>query len=149
MQKFFNDPAIHKFLVGFDSFFNAVDQSQNSWNNYPPFNIIKVDEDNYIVSLAATGFTSDEISVTQHKGEKPHILIEGKGIPIENAVAYKPEAYLHRGLSLKDFSKTILTGQYVNVKSVELENGILEIVLVRELPDEAKPKTFKIASKKK
>lgn len=148
VNSLFNDSNINKFLVGFDSFFNSLDQSQNAWDNYPPFNLIKENEDTFIVSMAATGFTSDEIFVTQHKGDKPHLLIEGKSMPKEGEKAYMEEAFLHRGLSRKDFSKSFITGQYVNVTDVSLENGILDVTLRRDVPDEAKPKSFKVSTKK-
>jgi len=133
-----NDPFLNRVLVGFDEFLNQVDNT--SVGNYPPYNLIKIKEDNYQIDVACTGFDENEIEVTLEQGQKqPAVVVTAKKTNTET----DERTFTHRGLSTKDFTKTFLVPQYVEVQGVWLKNGVLSVELVRNLPDAVKPKVFK------
>jgi len=119
--------------VGFDSLFNDIADYRP--NNYPPYNIVKFDNKTYELSFAVAGFSKKEISVTQKEG---NLFIEGN-----NSVADKKE-YLHKGIAERDFKQSFKLSEYMIVTDAKLENGLLKVLLVQELPKEKQPKEIKI-----
>ena len=119
--------------VGFDSLFNDIADYRP--NNYPPYNIVKFDNKTYELSFAVAGFSKKEISVTQKEG---NLFIEGN-----NNVADKKE-YLHKGIAERDFKQSFKLSEYMIVTDAKLENGLLKVLLVQELPKEKQPKEIKI-----
>ena len=96
-------PTIHKFGIGFDSLFDEMIRinAQQSSSNYPPYNIVQINEDEYMVSLAVAGFGPDNIEVTK---EQNYLIIEGNPVhPIESA------NYLHKGISTRNFRREFKT----------------------------------------
>ena len=132
--------AINRALVGFDTMFDQLERRfQNSTSsNYPPHNQIKITENNYLIQIAVTGFTRAEVLVE----------VEGNILTIkgENNVtdAFVPEQYLHRGLATRDFVKEFPLAEHIEVTGAEMENGLLNIHLVRNIPESAKPKVIDI-----
>jgi molecular chaperone IbpA len=137
----FDIPAIHKFGIGFDNMFDELMRvsAQQSNTNYPPYNIVQVNEDEYMISLAVAGFGFDNLSVTK---DKNFLIIEGK--------EYQPDSekivptYLHKGISNRDFRREFQLADHVEITNAHLELGILNVHLKREVPEEAKPKTIAI-----
>ena len=137
----FDIPAIHKFGIGFDNMFDELMRvsAQQSTSNYPPYNIVQISEDEYMISLAVAGFGHDNLSVTK---DKKFLIIEGK--------EYDPDCekivpnYLHKGISNRDFRREFQLADHVEISNAHLELGILSIHLRREVPEEAKPKTIAI-----
>ena len=137
----FDIPAIHKFGIGFDNMFDELMRvsAQQSSTNYPPYNIVQINEDEYMISLAVAGFGHDNLSVTK---DKKFLIIEGK--------EYDPDCekivpnYLHKGISNRDFRREFQLADHVEISNAHLELGILSIHLRREVPEEAKPKTIAI-----
>ena len=137
----FDIPAIHKFGIGFDNMFDELMRvsAQQSSTNYPPYNIVQINEDEYMISLAVAGFGHDNLSVTK---DKKFLIIEGK--------EYDPDCekivpnYLHKGISNRDFRREFQLADHVEISNAHLELGILRIHLRREVPEEAKPKTIAI-----
>ena len=119
--------------VGFDSLFNDIADYRP--NNYPPYNIVKFDNKTYELSFAVAGFSKKEISVTQKEG---NLFIEGN-----NSVADKKE-YLHKGIAERDFKQSFKLSEYMIVTDAKLENGLLKVLLVQELPKQKQPKQIKI-----
>ena len=119
--------------VGFDSLFNDIADYRP--NNYPPYNIVKFDNKTYELSFAVAGFSKKEISVTQKEG---NLFIEGN-----NSVTDEKE-YLHKGIAERDFKQSFKLSEYMIVTDAKLENGLLKVVLVQELPKEKQPKEIKI-----
>tara|TARA_R100000963_G_C4560112_1_gene49319 strand:+ start:73 stop:474 length:402 start_codon:yes stop_codon:yes gene_type:complete len=119
--------------VGFDSLFNDIADYRP--NNYPPYNIVKFDNKTYELSFAVAGFSKKEISVTQKEG---NLFIEGN-----NSVTDEKE-YLHKGIAERDFKQSFKLSEYMIVTNAKLENGLLKVQLVQELPKEKQPKEIKV-----
>ena len=137
----FDIPSIHKFGIGFDNMFDELMRvsAQQSSTNYPPYNIVQISEDEYMISLAVAGFGLDNLSVTK---DKKFLIIEGK--------EYQPDSdkivpnYLHKGISNRDFRREFQLADHVEISNAHLELGILSVYLKREVPEDAKPKTIAI-----
>ena len=137
----FDIPSIHKFGIGFDNMFDELMRvsAQQSSTNYPPSNIVQINEDEYMISLAVAGFGLDNLSVTK---DKKFLIIEGK--------EYQPDSekivpnYLHKGISNRDFRREFQLADHVEISNAHLELGILSVYLKREVPEDAKPKTIAI-----
>ena len=134
-------PSIHKFGIGFDSMFDELQRihSQQSSNNYPPYNVVQLNEDEYMISLAVAGFGLDNLTVTK---DKNFLIIEGKQHELADAV--EPN-YLHRGISARDFRREFKLADHVEIDHAHLELGILNIHLKRDIPEAQKPKTIAIS----
>jgi len=131
--------ALNRALIGFDTMFDTMERRfQNSVsNNYPPHNIIKTDENQYEIQIAVTGFRKAEIAVTV---ENNVLVIKGESMTTE----YQPEQYLHRGLATRDFVREFPLAEHIEVTGAEIENGMLIVKLVRNIPESAKPKVIDI-----
>ena len=131
--------AINRALVGFDSMFDAIERRyQNSApTNYPPHNQIKVGENDYLIQLAVTGFTKAEVSV---QVEGNILTIKGESMTTE----WPAESYLYRGLATRDFVKEFPLAEHIEVTGAEMVNGMLNIRLIRNIPESAKPKVIDI-----
>ncbi len=139
----FDIPSIHKFAVGFDNIFDELQRvnQQQSNTNYPPYNVIKHDDDHFVIELAVAGFREGDINITV---EKNVLTISG-----EQTIVHEQELeYLHRGISARNFTRTFTLADYVEVTGAKAENGILKIELERQVPEEQKPKTIAIAYNK-
>ena len=142
----FDIPTIHKFGIGFDNLFDDLMRvnAQQSNNNYPPYDIVQINDDEYMISLAVAGFGFDNLTVTK---DKKTLIIEGKHS--RDAVDNEDSAtkYLHKGISERSFRREFQLADHVEISNAHLELGILSIHLKRELPEEAKPKTIAITYK--
>jgi len=139
----FDVPSIHKFAVGFDNIFDELMRvsSQQSQQNYPPYNVVKHNEDKFVIELAVAGFREGDINVTV---EKNQLTIEGEqAVDIDNNVEY-----LHRGISARSFTRTFTLADYVEVVDASVTNGILAITLERKVPEELQPKKIAITFNK-
>jgi molecular chaperone IbpA len=134
-------PSIHKFGIGFDTMFDELNRihSQQSNSNYPPYNIVQITEDEYMISLAVAGFGLENLSVTKNKN---FLIIEGKNT-IKEEETLEP-TYLHRGISARDFRFERQLADHVEIEHAHLELGILNVHLKREIPEEQKPKSIAI-----
>lgn len=131
-------PSIHKFAVGFDNLFDEVLRinAQQGQTNYPPYNIVQINEDEYMISLAVAGFGPDNIEVTK---EQNYLVIEGNPVhPVEGI------NYLHKGISTRHFRREFKLADHVEIENANLELGILSIHLKRNIPEEQKPKKIAI-----
>jgi molecular chaperone IbpA len=123
--------------VGFDRLFDLAQAAAQhaGEDNYPPYNIERLGEDSYQISLAVAGFSPDEISIT---AEQNVVTIEGN----------KPEKaereFLYRGISTRHFKRQFNLADYVQVKNASFDNGLLKIELVREIPEAMKPRRIAI-----
>ena len=136
----FDIPTMHKFGIGFDNVFDDLMRltNQQSATNYPPYNIVQVNEHEYTISLAVAGFDSDSLSVTM---EKKCLVIEGKHNVDSDAVE---KNYLHKGISERSFRREFQLADHVEIVNAHVELGILNVYLKREIPEEAKPKSIAI-----
>lgn len=139
----FDIPAITKFGIGFDNMFDELMRvsAQQSSTNYPPYDIVQVNDDEYMISVAVAGFGYDDLSVTK---DKKVLVIEGKHsretVENEDSTA----KYLHKGISERSFRREFQLADHVEITGAHLELGILSVHLKREIPEEAKPKTIAI-----
>src|SRR5258705_5980143 len=122
--------------IGFDRLFDLAETAQRAGeDNYPPYNIERLAEDRYQISLAVAGFAPDEIAVTA----------EQNVVTIEGGRSDKSEReYLYRGISARPFKRQFNLADYVQVKSAAFDNGLLKIELVREVPEAMKPRRIPI-----
>lgn len=134
-------PSLHKFGIGFDTMFDELHRihSQQSSTNYPPYNVVQLNEDEYMISLAVAGFGLDNLTVTK---DKNFLIIEGKQHDLADEV--EPN-YLHRGISARDFRREFKLADHVEIDNAHLELGILNIHLKRDIPEAQKPKTIAIS----
>ena len=137
----FDIPAIHKFGIGFDNMFDDLMRvtAQQSSTNYPPYNIVQISEDEYMISLAVAGFGLDNLSVVK---DKNFLVIEGKEYQTDSEKIVPN--YLHKGISNRDFRREFQLADHVEISNASLELGILNVYLKREVPESAKPKTIAI-----
>jgi molecular chaperone IbpA len=115
--------------------------SQQGSTNYPPYNIVQINEDEYMISLAVAGFGFDNLSVTK---DKNFLIIEGKEYQSDSEQIIPN--YLHKGISNRDFRREFKLADYVEIVNAHLELGILNVHLKREVPEEQKPRSIAITS---
>jgi molecular chaperone IbpA len=129
----FRDP----FFIGFNREMERMANVHNaaSRQSYPPYDVLKLDEDTFQVSLAVAGFSKDDIEVTVEEGT---LKVSGEIVEVTDAEV------LHKGIAARKFTRSFALGEYMEVSSASLENGMLSIKVVREVPEEKKPKTIKI-----
>ena len=122
--------------IGFDRIFDLLDETQRTVeDHYPPYNIERLGEDHYQISLALAGFTPDEVSVM---AEQNVLTVEGRKSDEQK------RDYLYRGISAKAFKRQFNLADYVQVKTAAFDNGLLRIELVRELPEAMKHRRIPI-----
>jgi molecular chaperone IbpA len=123
--------------IGFDRLFDLLDETQHrTEDNYPPYNIERLGEDRYHISLALAGFSPDEIAVT---AEQNVLTVEGRKSDKDQ------HEYLYQGISARPFKRQFNLADYVQVKSARFDNGMLRVELVREIPESMKPRRIAIA----
>lgn len=123
--------------VGFDRLFDLLDGAMRfeAADDYPPYNIEKTGEDAYRITMAVAGFGPDELSITT----QPNLLVvAGQKAKQDNV------QYLHHGLATRAFERRFDLADYVRVKDANLENGLLSVALVREIPEAMKPRKIQI-----
>ena len=139
----FDIPQITKFGIGFDNMFDDLMRvtAQQSNTNYPPYNLVQISDDEYMISIAVAGFGQDNLSVTK---DKNFLIVEGTHAAetVENNDS--TAVYLHKGISERSFRREFQLADHVEITNANLELGILSIHLKREVPEEMKPKTIAI-----
>ena len=106
-----------------------------SRQSYPPYDVLKLDEDTYQVSLAVAGFTKEDINLSVDNGT---LVISGEITEITDAEV------LHKGIAARKFTRSFALGEYMEVSSASLKDGMLNINIIRLVPEDKKPKTIKI-----
>jgi molecular chaperone IbpA len=127
--------------VGFDHMMRLLDEAaryDQSSDGYPPYNIERIGEDAYRITLAVAGFRQDELSIVDHQGT---LTVSGKKDGEDDA-----GQYLHRGIAGRSFQRRFSLAEHVKVTGARLENGLLEIDLVREVPEAMRPRTIQIGT---
>jgi len=139
MQNNFDLTPFYRNSIGVDRLMESLQSRVNAnHGNYPPYNIINIDEDKYAIEIAIAGFTDDEINITAHDGQ---LTVRGEMKQKED------QNFLHQGISNKKFKRDFQLADYVEVQGADLINGILRIELERIVPDSLKPKEIKVNSK--
>ena len=127
--------------VGFDRMMNLLDTQTrlDQGDGYPPYNIEKIGDDDYRITMAVAGFGEDDLTVTVKENS---LTIGGKKTDGE------PDKvkYLYRGIATRSFERRFELADHIKVTGARLENGILSLELVREVPEAKKPRTIKIGN---
>ena len=131
--------------IGVDRFFeNTLNRIEHAnTGNYPPYNIIEVDENHYEIEVAVAGFDKEEISVRVEDG---YLSVAGdhKEEIVDTGMAADDVNYIHRGISARSFERKFALAEHVEVTGAEVINGILKVELQREIPEALKPKLIEI-----
>ena len=132
---------LYRSTVGFDRLFDLLDQTARaeSQPNWPPYNIERISEDDYRITMALAGFSPDEIELVQKENT---LLIAGH----KNAEQEQGSDVLHRGIATRPFRQTFNLAEHVKVSAATFENGLLTIDLKREVPEALKPRRIEIAA---
>ena len=136
----FDFAPLYRSTVGFDRMTNLLDSitREDSGQAYPPYNIEKTGQDAYRIVMAVAGFADNDVEITQHDNT---LIVAGK-----QAERAEQVEYLHRGIAGRAFERRFELADFIKVKSATLANGLLNVELVREVPEEKKPRTIKVAS---
>jgi molecular chaperone IbpA len=136
-----NLPDLHRSAIGFDQMFEQLNRTfaNSKQGNYPPHNIVQVDETNYVVEVAVAGFAESEINVALADNV---LTVTGEKVKNETPT------YLHQGISNRNFVRDFTLADNVEVRGAVVENGILAVQLELVVPEEKKPKTIAISFKK-
>ena len=131
-------PQVESRLIGFDRVFDAVQRLHSieggQSNSFPPYNIKKLDDENYEITLALAGFKKSELSVVVEDG---NLVVKGEQEKSE-------DEFLHKGIAERNFTRTWALADEVKVSGSKLEDGVLTISMVHEIPEDKKPIDIKI-----
>ena len=134
---------LYRASVGFDRMMNMLDTASRVEENsvsYPPYNIEKIGEDSYRIAMAVAGFGEDDLEVTV---KEQSLVISGKK---KQAESEEGSTFLHRGIATRAFERRFDLADHIRVMGAGLENGLLYVDLVREVPEAKKPRTIAIKS---
>ncbi|CCV05699.1 heat shock chaperone [Mesorhizobium metallidurans STM 2683] len=129
---------LYRSTVGFDRLFDLLDNSVRT--DWPPYNIEKTGDNDYRITMAIAGFTPEEVEVTQHG---PELIVVGQKQTEET-----DRQVLHRGMVTRNFRHVFRLADYVKVANASLESGLLSVDLMRDIPEELKPRRIGISTGK-
>ena len=133
----FDTNALNRALIGFDRIFNDFEnRHQHSTTNYPPYNVIKHDENSFEIEIAVAGFDKEDITVEVDQNQ---LVIKGRRLKDDDS-----SKYVYRGLAARDFDRAFTLAEHIIVGDADLTNGILRVKLTREVPEALKPRTIAI-----
>lgn len=135
------DPSrINTFSIGFDRMFDSLTSASGytQQTNYPPYNIIKKSETEFLIEVAIAGFSKDNVEVRMSENRLNISSIDLKTSEMDST------EYLHKGISARSFKRAFTLSDDVVVKDANMENGILSIAMERVIPEDKKPRTIKI-----
>lgn len=138
----FDVSPLYRSTVGFDRLFKLLDgmaTADTPGSSYPPYNIERTGENAYRISMAVAGFSNDELSIESRENG---LTIKGEKIEGDD----DKSDLLYRGIAGRSFERRFQLADYVNVIGAKMENGLLHIDLVRELPEAMKPRKIEIAN---
>jgi len=124
------------FAIRFDRTLQLLERADtHSSSNYPPYNIVKIEEENFQIEMAVAGFDKKEVSISK---EKEKLIIEGEQDT-------ESKEYVHQGLASRSFKRSFTLADDIIVKGADMKNGILVVSLERIVPEEDKPQEIKIS----
>lgn len=144
MRSAFDFSPFRRSTVGFDRLFDMLENSNagQTQENYPPFDLIKLGDNDYRIELAVAGFKPDEIDITAQQ----NVLIVSGRKSEENE--QKGSDYIYRGIATRSFERRFALADHIQVKGADLKDGMLAIELVREIPEAMKPRKIDIGGSK-
>lgn len=124
-------------FVGFDHLFNELEHvARHANDHYPPHNILRTGETDYLIELAVAGFSREELSIE----------VKDRTLTVTGEHASKGREYIHRGISTKKFKRTFRLSEHVQVHGADLKDGILSVELKYVVPEELKPRKIEIGN---
>lgn len=132
-------PSFYRNTIGFDRMLDLLENqftSTSTTGGYPPYNVAQLAENEYMVTLAVAGFSMDDLEIT----------LDGSILTVSGTAPGGDEnvEYLHKGIAGRNFKREFTLAEHIEVEAAELENGMLNIHLVRHIPDELLPRTIEI-----
>ena len=122
-------------FVGFDHLFNELEHvTRHAQDHYPPHNIIRTSETDYLIELAVAGFSRDELNIE----------VKDRTLTVTGEHKSKGREYIHRGISTKKFKRTFRLSEHVQVYGADLKDGILSVELKYEIPEALRPRRIEI-----
>jgi molecular chaperone IbpA len=137
----FDFSPLFRSTIGFDRLARMVDSAarvDSTAHSYPPYNIEKTGDDSYRLTMAVAGFSQSELDITAHENT---LIVTGKAQSED-----QNGRYLHRGIARRAFERRFSLADHIKVAGASLDNGLLHVDLVREVPEAMKPRSIKIAS---
>ena len=122
------------YTIGFDSFFNSLDSITGDVKGYPHYNIKKLDDNKWSIELALAGFSKDDIEIE----------VKDNIMNINGELKSEDNEYVYKGISSRKFSKSFTLAEFTECESATMENGILSIILEKNIPEDKKPQKVKI-----
>ncbi|ODP97269.1 MULTISPECIES: Hsp20 family protein [Salinivibrio] len=136
----FDFSPLYRTAIGFDRLFDLVENSNtNNAGGFPPYNIEQSQENQYRITMAVAGFSQDEVDITQQKNS---LIVAGK-----KGARNQDTKFLYQGIAERDFERKFQLDDHIKVTGADMENGMLHIDLVREVPEEEKPRRIEIGSR--
>lgn len=135
----FDLAPFYRSTIGFDRLFSLLDQASDNSPGYPPYNIERTGENAYRISVAVSGFSEPELSIVAKENT---LTIKGEKTANENTEGQAE--VLYRGIAARAFERVFQLADHVQVKNASLENGLLHVDLVREIPEAKKPRSIPI-----
>ncbi len=130
---------LYRTAIGFDrmaSILDNINRSDQQQGGYPPYNIELIDDNEYLITMAIAGFSSAELNV---ESEQNTLTITGT-----KSTDASGRKFLHQGIAARNFERRFQLADHVRVQGAKLENGMLNVQLVREIPEAMKPRTIAI-----
>jgi molecular chaperone IbpA len=121
--------------IGFEHLFELLNQSSESVENYPPYDIVRTGDDTFRINLAVAGFASSDINIT---AQQNLLIVSGRKTSTEKA------EYLYQGISARAFERRFNLADHVEVENASFENGLLQLDLARKVPEAMKPRRIEI-----
>lgn len=139
----FDLSPLYRSAIGFDRMANLLDnisRAEQGQSSYPPYNIELTGEDKYRITMAVAGFTDAELNI---EVKQNHLTVTGKKSADKDS-----RQFLHQGIAARNFERRFQLADYVRVQDASMENGLLHVDLVREVPEAMKPRTIAINTSK-
>jgi molecular chaperone IbpA len=136
----FDFTPLYRSTIGFERLAQLLDSETGFENGaaYPPYNIERLAENAYRITMAVAGFSADEIKI---EAKENALSVRGEKKPED-----KERQYLHRGIAARNFERRFQLADYVEVTGADLKDGLLHVELVRNLPERMKPRTIQISA---
>lgn len=138
-MRHFDLSPLYRSTIGFDHLANLIDSMTtvgNDGGGFPPYNIERLAENEYRITMAVAGFARDDLNIDVKQGV---LTVRGEKKPESDK-----REFMHRGIAERDFSRTFQLADHVEVRSADLKDGLLHIDLVRNLPERMKPRRIEI-----
>ena len=140
MRTAFDFAPFRRSTVGFDRLFDMLENNTfgQTQENYPPFDLIKLGENEYRIELAVAGFKPDELDITAQQNV---LIVSGRK---NDESGEKSSDYIYRGIATRSFERRFALADHIQVRAADIKDGLLSIDLVREIPESMKPKKINI-----